>query len=357
MIPEIEKTTFFGDAEFDITENMSLYGEVLLNRRTTKSNDYRQYWGYVYNEASDIGFGTNPLSAGWQGDQWLSPTPITDHFKNVTEVDYERYVAGLRGDITDNWNFDLSYQYSQSDGEYTQDIIYGDSIWDQNWLYDYGNGEYSCVGTVTSERGVPCLDIPWLDPQFLAGNVDPAMREFLFGVDVGNTTYKQSSIEGYVSGTIASLPAGDAAMAVGFHYATDEINDVPGPQTLAGNSWGLSSAGITAGDQKTKAVFAEFDVPLLADVTAVKQLDLNVSGRWTDVDTYGDGTTYKVGLNWQITDGFRVRANQSTSFRTPALFELYLADQTSFVRQSNIDPCIRWGDALDAGQYQSTNRG
>jgi len=349
MIPDVEKTTLFADAEYDLTDTLSVYTEVLLNRRETKSNSYRQYWGYIYNEASDIGFGTNPLSVGWQGDQWLSPTPITDHFGNVTEVDYQRFVAGIRGDINENWNFDLSYQYSQSDGKYTQDIIYGDSIWDQNWLYDYGGTSYSCVGSVTSSRGVPCQDIPWLDPAFLAGDVDPAMREFLFGVDVGNTKYKQSSIEGFVSGGLFDMPAGEVGAAMGFHFRTDEINDVPGSETLDGNSWGLSSAGITAGDQETTALFAEFEVPLIADVTGIQRLDLNISGRWTDVDTYGDDTTYKATLNWQIVDSVKLRASQGTSFRTPALFELYLADQTSFVRQSNIDPCIRWGQELQAG--------
>ncbi len=349
MIPDVEKTTFYGDADYDITDTMNLYAEVLLNRRETTSQSYRQYWGYVYNEASDIGFGTNPLSVGWQGDQWLSPTPITDHFGNVTEVDYERYVVGLRGDINENWNFDLSYQNSRSDGTYTQDIIYGDSIWDQNWLYDYGGTSFSCVGSVTSSRGVPCLDIPWLDPAFLAGDVSPEMREFLFGVDVGRTIYKQESIEGFVSGGLFDLPAGEVGGAFGFHYRTDEINDIPGEQTLAGNSWGLSSAGITAGDQETTALFAEFEIPILADVAGARNLDLNVSGRWTDVDTYGDDTTYKATLNWQIVDQFKFRASQGTSFRTPALFELYLADQTSFVRQSNIDPCIQWQQELDAG--------
>ena len=349
LVPETEKTTFFGDAEFDITDNLSVYTEVLLNRRTTSSNGYRQYWGYVYNEASDIGFGTNPLSAGWQGDQWLSPTPITDHFGNVTEVDYKRFVAGLRGDITDNWNFDLSYQYSHSDGSYTQDIIFGDSIWDQNWLYDYGGTSYSCVGSNTSERGVPCQDIPWLDPQFLAGNVSPEMREFLFGVDVGKTIYRQSSMEGYVSGGLFDLPAGEVGVAVGGHYRHDEINDVPGEQTLAGNSWGLSSAGITAGEQDTKAVFGELIVPIIADKPGFQRFELTASGRWTDVDTYGDDTTYKVGLDWQLVDSVKVRATQGTSFRTPALFELFLADQTAFVRQSNIDPCIRWDQELQAG--------
>ena len=298
-----------------------------------------------------IGFGTNPLSVGWQGDQWLSPTPITDHFSNLTEVDYQRFVAGIRGDITDNWNFDLSYQYSNSDASYTQDIIFGDSIWDQDWLYDYGDGSssFSCVGSVTSSRGVPCQDIPWLDPAFLAGDVDPAMRDFLFGVDVGNTEYTQESVEGFISGGLFNLPAGEVGTAVGFHYRTDEINDVPGPETLDGNSWGLSSAGITAGDQETKAVFAEFEIPLIADVTGFERLDLNISGRWTDVNTYGDDTTYKATLNWQIVDSLKLRASQGTSFRTPALFELYLADETSFIRQSLVDPCIFWGDALQSG--------
>jgi iron complex outermembrane receptor protein len=168
-------------------------------------------------------------------------------------------------------------------------------------------------------------------------------------VDVGETIYKQSSFEGFVSGSLFEMPAGTFGLAVGFHYRTDEINDVPGEQTLVGNSWGLSSAGITAGDQVTKAVFAEIDVPLVADVTGIQDLTLTASTRYTDVDTYGDGTTYKVGLNWQIVDSFRIRASQGTSFRTPALFELYLADQTSFIRQSNIDPCIRWGQELAAG--------
>jgi len=347
MIPEIERTTFFADGELNITDNMTAYTEVLLNRRKTTSNGYRQYWGYIYNEASDIGFTPNPLSVGWQGDQWLSPTPITDHFDSLIEVDYQRYVAGLRGDITENWNFDISYQYSNSDGDYTQDVIFNDSIADQNWLGG------SCVGQTTSIRGVPCQDIPWLDPQFLAGNLTPAMQEFLFGTETGNTRYKQSSAEAYIAGQAMDLPAGSLGIAVGVHYAKDEIRDVPGSVTLGpngdNNSWGLSSAGITTGDQTTKAVFGEVDVPLIRDKTGFKDLTLNASSRWTDVDTYGDGTTYKVGLNWQIVDSFKVRANQGTSFRTPALFELYLADQTSFVRQSNIDPCIRWGQALAAG--------
>jgi len=351
MVPDIEKTTFFAEGEYDVSAAATVYGEVLLNRRKTTSNGYRQFWGYIYNETA---FNPNPLSVGWQGAQWLSPTPITDHFDYQIEVDYQRYVAGLRGDFNENWSYDLSYQYSHSDGDYTNDVIYNDSIVDQNWLGIF-DPYYSCVGQVTSVRGVPCLDIPWLDPQFLAGNVSPEMREFLFGQETGNTVYKQSSWEGFVTGPIMDLPAGELGIAFGFHYRDDDIHDRPGDVSLidgpndVNNSWGLSSAGITTGDQNTQAVFAEVDVPIVADKTGFKELSLNASYRYNDVDTYGSGDTYKVGINWQMADSFRVRATQGTSFRTPALFELYLADQTSFIRQTTIDPCIDWGDELAAG--------
>jgi iron complex outermembrane recepter protein len=72
------------------------------------------------------------------------------------------------------------------------------------------------------------------------------------------------------------------------------------------------------------------------------------------VDSYGDDTTYKVSLNWKIDEAWRVRASKGTSFRSPALFELYLADEIGFLSQRTIDPCISWGDALDTGAITQT---
>ncbi|MSQ91923.1 MAG: TonB-dependent receptor [Gammaproteobacteria bacterium] len=354
LIPKNELMTIFADGEFTVTDNVTAYAEVLLNRRKTTANGYRQFWTYIYN--SDFNFvdffpipgSGSSQSTGWGGAQWLSPTPITDHSDSLIEVDYQRFVAGLRGDLKSGWNWEVSLQYSKSDGDYTSEQIYNDSIQD-NW-FAYG----SCVGTVSSVRGAACVDIPWLDPQFLAGNVSPEVREFLFGVETGNTQYDQLSAEAYMSGTVMELPAGPMGIAFGVHYQTDEIKDVPGKITLAENAWGTSSAGITKGDDTTKAVFAEVEVPLLRDRPMFDSLVFTASGRYTDVDSYGDGETYKVGLNWAITPSFRVRLSHGTSFRTPALFELYLADQTSFLGQRNIDPCINWGTALAAGNISPT---
>jgi iron complex outermembrane receptor protein len=353
LIPESEFTTIYADGEFDLTDNMTVYAELLLNRRETKANGYRQYWTYIYNENSNGGDSPapgagDPLSAGWTGANWMSPTPITDHSDSMIEVNYSRFVAGLKGDLNDNWSYDIAYQYSLSDGDYTSEQIYNDSIED-NWMPAFGGrGVGTCVGTVSSVNGLPCVDIPWLDPALLAGDIPQDVRDFIFGVETGNTEYTQWSLEGYVTGTLFEMPAGSVGAVGGVHYREDEINDVPGELTLSGNAWGTSVAGITAGDDSTTAVFGELEFPLLVDAPFARALTLGVSGRYTDVESYGDGTTYKVNGDWQIVDSFRIRASQGTSFRTPALFELYLADETSSIRQAAVDPCINWAqNAID----------
>lgn len=348
LIPEVEIASVYAQADYEITDNMLAYGEILLNRRKSEANGYRQYWSYIYNgDSGSSGLGTNDLNQAWSGAQWLSPTAITDHSDSGQTVDYARFVLGLQGDIGD-WYYDVSYQNSHSDGEYRNDIIFNDSIEDQNWLGG------SCEGTTTSVRGVDCVDIPWLDPQLLAGNVSDEVRAFMFGQDVGRTIYKQSTLEAFISGDLFELPAGSVGAVFGASYQKDEIEDTPGEQTLQSNAWGASSAGITAGKDKTTAVFTELNIPLLEDVFLVQSLDLELSGRYTDVDSFGDDTTYKVGVNWSLTEAWRVRASKGTSFRSPALFELFLADQTSFSGQRAIDPCISWGDNLATNSITQT---
>ncbi len=349
LIPDVERMTLFVNGDYAVTDTITGYAEALFNRRETYVNGYRQFWSYTYNSQAIFaggGVGTgDPLSPGWTGLQWLSPTAITDHADTSVKVDYTRFVGGLTGGFGANfpsWSWDVSAQYSRSDGDYTNDRIYQDAI-------DVAFFRTSlCAGTTMAD-GRPCVDVNWVDPQFLAGNIGQAERDFLFGRETGNTVYEQTSFEGYISGDIVQLPAGMMAGAFGTQYIEDEILDTPGDITLANNAWGSSGAGITAGKHNTTAFYGEIDVPLLKDAPLAEKVSLTLSGRYTDVSSYGDGTTYKVGLNWQVSPSVRVRATQGTSFRSPALFELFLADQTSFIGQRSVDPCINWGPNLANG--------
>jgi iron complex outermembrane receptor protein len=342
LSPEIERMTLMGSAEFDLSDTTQMYAEVLLNRRMTKVNGYRQFWAYhvIYDYGGGSFYG-NPLAyqQGWRGPAiGLSPTAITNHADDTTTVDYVRAVAGIRGDlpILDGWDYDIALQFSRSDGEYKEDIIWDDAISDQNFADGF------CAGTMTSYRNIPCVDVNWYTPEFQAGMPTAAERAFLFGVSVGNTIYEQFSAEAYVTGDLFALPAGNVGAVLGVLYQEDSIDDTPSQITQDGAAWGSSQAGRTVGEDTTTAIYGELGVPLLSGQPLFEDLSLTLSGRYTDVDSYGSESTYKAGLNWQVTPQFRVRASQGTSFRSPALFELFLAGETSFLGQRAIDPCVNW---------------
>ena len=194
-----------------------------------------------------------------------------------------------------------------------------------------------------------CTDVNFADPNQINGNPTQAVRDFLFGYEQGETIYKQQTLEAYITGDLFTLPAGPVGSAFGMSYQRDEIDDTPGETSAQSNSWGLSSASRTAGSQNSKAVFGEVRLPVLADVTMAQRVDLTGSFRWTDVSTYGSDSTFKLGLNWEINDDWRVRASRGTSFRSPALFELYLAGQTAFPGQMSVDPCYNYGQRYEEG--------
>ena len=359
LTPRTERNTVFAQASFDVTDNVEAYAEVLLNRRATKTNGYRQFWTYLYTE--DLG---DPFSQGFTGDFVLSPTPVTPLNRAGQKVDYQRYVGGLRGDFgadfLKGWDWDIFAQYSHNKGQYSQDVILADAVNSADGRSDFGTfglgkanslprDTASCAGLTTPISKRKCVDVNWMSPDFLAGKYTPEEQAFLFDTETGKTIYKQLAIEGSVSGDLFKLPAGTVGAAFGVAYRRDEINDTPGPITRAGNIWGASTAGITAGKDKTKEIYGELSVPLLKNLPFAQSLNLSLSGRYTDVNSYGSDETYKIGLNWQIIPSVRLRATRGTSFRAPALFELYKNRETSFLSQRTIDPCIRWQANLTAG--------
>lgn len=338
MIPETTVSSLFLQGDYDLTDTISAYGELLHSTRKTESQSARQFWPNSINYQPISFWGAD----GFEGTSRIMPVHYTNHYGNETTIDYSRAVVGLEGSLG-FWNWDVSYQRSHNSGTYEQDIIMNDSMILSQQLLIAGA---SCNGEVTSVTGRACYDYDWFDPQNIYGNPSQQARDFLFGRDKGKTTYKQETFDAYITGDLFDLPAGSVSTAVGVYWQRDEINDVPGENTRTGNSWGLSSAGITAGSSITRAVYGEFQVPVVRDLPFVESLDLTASGRWNDVSAYGDDTTFKVSANWSIGEGFRVRASRGTSFRAPALYELYLENQTGFIGQAS-DPCLDWTNATN----------
>ena len=134
-----------------------------------------------------------------------------------------------------------------------------------------------------------------------------------------------------------NLPAGPVECGVWCGDAIRQAVHFPGNQAVARNYFGQSTSGVTKGQDATSELYTELEIPLLKGMPLVESFTANLSGRYTHIRSAGDDTTYKVGLNWQVVPSFRVRGTYGTSYRGPALFENYLAAQTSFTSAS--DPC------------------
>lgn len=338
ILSPVERTSLYATAGYDLTPSTELYAELLLNRRESVQYGARQYFPTVNQNNVNIPAG---WTAGLQQTSGYQPI-IPLKSDRDQQVDYWRGVVGIRGDfgaMLDGWDWDIFYQYSDSDASYGTDIIYNDRT---NALI----GTTACNQAAITISGGLCsalpAGIPWLSSRVLDGNFTDAEKAFLFKHEEGTTTYTQETVEGSVSGTIFNLPAGPLAGAFGFTWRHDEIDDSPGFNEASGNLWGSTSAGRTAGGDTVKELFGELEVPIFKGLPGIESLDLQMSGRYTDYDSYGSDSTHKVGLNWQITPSWRIRATDGTSFRAPALYELYLANQTGFLGQTSVDPCINY---------------
>src|SRR3546814_16052006 len=91
--------------------------------------------------------------------------------------------------------------------------------------------------------GKQCMDLPWMDPFFLRGEMTPEQVAYMFEWEEGKTAYTQKPVEASVSGSLFELPAGPVAVALGINRRAARINAVPCHLTRAGNARGASTAG------------------------------------------------------------------------------------------------------------------
>lgn len=337
---------------YDISSKVSAYAELLLNERRTSNFGVYQFFPTVSqnNPTNTLAAGLIAASGGGADGQIV---PIIARANGTNQdVKYIRGVFGLTGTVDglgflNGFKWDTYYQFSGSDGKYGNTFVYKDRVIAAAGVDDSGkdvsNG-LACNPALLKTTS-KCVTIAWADPRILSGNFTPEERAYLFGTETGKTTYYQHAFEFSLTGDLFQLPAGKVGSAAGIYLRRDEINDTPGENARNRNYWGFTTSGITKGNETVKEAYAELSIPLFKNLAVAKSIDLNVSGRYSDYDSYGDNSTYKVGLDWAITSEYRIRGSYGTSFRAPSLYEHYLADQTAY--STLRDPCTKWGESTN----------
>ena len=352
FIPVLESysITSFADKDFEIAgRGANAYYELYYHHRSTDyNNGYRQFFPRVPATNPTNPFGTNgPLGAlgGFPALPVLPTYEILDPRAKVS-IDRVNVFAGLAGDLSETWTYDAYIGYSWSDGYYAGQQLLQDRVTASlnSTLDEAGN-------LVCADNSIPgCVPANlFTEDALLHGRLPADVLNFLRRDTQGDTTYKTFQFAAHITGTLFEMPNEEAVAAVlGIEYRNEDIHDVPDPEAQKNNYWGFTSSGITSGDDTVVELFGELEVPLLKDVPLAEEFIVNAAGRWTDYDSYGDDTTYRLAVDWQMFSWLRWRATQGTSFRAPDLFEQFLAGQTGFVSGQN-DPCVNYGEDFEPG--------
>lgn len=357
--PEDRYSVFISGA-YDVSDSVEAYGQVLLSRVENEFNSFRfvyEYLGGLHPSntvAERVRDETGGALFGSVGFNFLRP------FDVKVNNNYLNAVAGLRGEfgegipVIGGWDWDVYAQHGISDADYTQNFTRQDRFDAVTGFTDVGC-DPSLIRTEFLEPGETAQGlcdsiggaIPFLSPRILRdGQLNDAELAFLDGEETGTTKYKQSIVEGFIGGEIASpLPAGDISLALGFHLQYDELNDQPGPNSVGGNNSNVFNSQPTNGDSALREVFGEIGIPLLEGTPGAERLYVTASGRFTDNTRVSDGGafTYKVGAAWSPVNALKLRFNYGTSYRAPALFELFQGGSESF---GFGDPCQNLDESL-----------
>jgi iron complex outermembrane receptor protein len=147
-------------------------------------------------------------------------------------------------------------------------------------------------------------------------------QDYLFFTQAVQSKFTTAQTLATISGPLLELPAGPLQAAVGLERREETGFTEADAVSRSGAAIG-SFIFPTDGEFTTKEIFAELDIPLLANLPGVQQLDLNLQGRYSDFSNFGGADTYKAGLNYTPVDAVRIRAAYGTSFRAPDVIELY----------------------------------
>jgi outer membrane receptor protein involved in Fe transport len=344
-----------GGLDVQALGSAELYYEFLFNRRESSQTGFRQL-------SLDYMRGSPLIPSDLAFSNFSGPTAISNGarvgvrafigFGNDTSsqtVDFGRGVVGLRGALAKTgWDYDVVATHSESKGSYTQ----------QSWLTDR---MAQSLNVVASGSGFACVDpsngcvaAPALTPAVIGGQLPADWNDFVFRPVTGVSKYKEDVLSASVTGKLFELPYGAAKGAFGVEARRYSIDDTPALDAQTGNLYNLTSSTPTRGKDSVKEVFAEVDIPLLSKLKWAEELNVNVSGRWSDYKSYGSGSTYKAGALWSPAKWITIRGTTSTSYRAPALYEQFLGATSGFLSQQN-DPCNNWDAASNAGTVRAAN--
>lgn len=253
-----------------------------------------------------------------------------------TEHDVYRILGGVRGDIGDTGlHYDAFYSFARTNRteilrNYTSDIRI-----QQGLLVEPDpastTGGFRCADLGARSGGCVPISV------FGAGVLTPEGAAFISPTAIVRRSTQQQIAAATLTGDLFDLGAGPVGFAVGGEYRRESSNNLPDSIVQSGELGPGSNEAATRGSFNVKEVYAEINVPLIAERPFFHELTLEAAGRYSDYSTVGTVWTYKAGGQWAPVEGIRFRGLYQRAVRAPNVYELFQGTAAS--AEDFDDPC------------------
>ena len=249
---------------------------------------------------------------------------------------------GLRGDLTDNWRYDLHLQYSEVRmiNKYLNDLSITRIRRSLDAVREPGTGRVACRSALDgSDPGC----VPW--NIFSEGAVTQGMVDYLSLPLSARGSTEQTVLSGHITGALGEygvrspLAARGANVVAGAEYRREHLEYDPDEAYRGGDGAGQGGARKpVSGGFEVAEVFVEAGVPLVEDAPFVEELGLEGGYRYSDYDNDEQTDTYGLRALWAVNSDVRLRASFQRAVRAPNVRERFLPQGFNLF-EIDADPC------------------
>lgn len=258
---------------------------------------------------------------------------------DLRHTDY-RGVIGVRGDLGENWQYDVYGQYAT--------VIY-----QLNYLNDFSivRGARS-LDVVADAGGNPvCRSVQnGTDPAcvpydiFSIAGPSQAALDYLQTPGFQDGSTRQTVVSASLAGDLGDYgirspwATDGVGLALGTEYRREELELRTDTAFSTGDLAGQGGATLgIAGDFDLYEIFGEIRAPLVQDVPFIQELSIELGYRFSDYSTGVDTDAYKIGGDWRPIEDVRFRGSFNRAVRAPNIQELFAAQNV--VLNGTTDPC------------------
>ncbi|MGH9896536.1 MAG: TonB-dependent receptor domain-containing protein, partial [bacterium] len=253
------------------------------------------------------------------------------------EVEQYQVTASLDGDIGENMDWELTYNFGHRDRtDHDLGQFYGPSLVNaMGPSADLdGDGTPECYRDLSDPGTLieGCVPINLVGG---AGTITQDMLDYVAVDLLDNFRTELQQVGGSVSGKWFDLPGGTFGWAAGYGFRTNSLTYSPDSAKQLDQVTGNTGLG-TDGSLTTNAVFVEFYAPLFDNDS--QALVLTGGVRYDDYDEFDAEVTWKAGVEFNVIESLKLRGTYSTVFRAPTISDLFSGLVDSFPTYN--DPCI-----------------